>query len=88
VLRRVQAGSMASQSPGRLAVRDGDGATTRQIAKRLGRCQARNSANTRRIVRGSASQLLSSIEVVESDRGFWLKLPHALLAWSSQLQCG
>jgi hypothetical protein len=88
VLQRVQAESTASQSPGRPAARDGDGATTRQIARRLGRCRARNSANARQIVRGSASQLLSSIEVVEGDRGFWLKLPRTLLARSSQLRRG
>jgi len=33
-------------------------------------------------VRGSASQLLSSIESYRGDRGFWLKLPRTSLAWS------
>jgi hypothetical protein len=34
--------STASQSPERAAVRGGDGATTRQIARGSGRCRARN----------------------------------------------
>jgi hypothetical protein len=33
-----------------------------------------------RLVRGSASQLLSSIEAIGGDYGFWLKLPCTLLA--------
>jgi hypothetical protein len=33
-------------------------------------------------VRGSASQLLSSIEAGGGDRGFWLKLPRTSLARS------
>jgi hypothetical protein len=61
----VQVESAASQSLERPAVRDGDGATTRQIARKLGHCKARNSANARQLAGGSAvSQLLSSIEVV------------------------
>jgi hypothetical protein len=39
-------------------------------------------------LRGSASQLLSSIEVVGGDRRFWLKPARTLLAWSSQLLRG
>jgi hypothetical protein len=34
-----------------------------------------------RLVRGSVSQLLSSIEAIGGDRGFWLKLPRTSLAW-------
>jgi hypothetical protein len=37
-------------------------------------------------MRKPALQLPSSIEVVEGDRGFWLKL--SLLPWSSQLRRG
>jgi hypothetical protein len=33
-------------------------------------------------MRGSASQLLSSIEAGGGDRGFWLKLPRTSLARS------
>jgi len=39
-------------------------------------------------VRGSASQLFSSIEAVEGNRGFWLKLLRTSLARSSQLRRG
>jgi hypothetical protein len=67
--------STASQPPGRAAARGDDGATTKQTARRTGRCQACNSANTRQAARGSASHLLSSIDAVAGDRGFWLKLP-------------
>jgi hypothetical protein len=48
-------------------VRDGDGATTRQIARRFEHCKACNSANARQLVRGSVSRLLSSIEAVGGD---------------------
>ncbi|CAM6005563.1 unnamed protein product [Sphagnum balticum] len=84
----LQAESTASQSPGRPAVRDGDSATTRQIARRFGHCKARNSANARQLVRRSVSQLLSSIKAVRGDCGFWLKLPRTSLAWLSQLRRG
>ncbi|PMD14335.1 hypothetical protein NA56DRAFT_711163 [Hyaloscypha hepaticicola] len=87
----------ARQKPGRVVVRHFcdwllctrvDNATTTQITRRFGRCQARKSANARRRERGSVSQLLSSIEVVGGNRRFWLKLPRTLLAWSSQLWRG
>jgi hypothetical protein len=52
VLQRVQAESTASQSPESPAVRDSDGATTRQIARRFGHCKARNSANARQACEG------------------------------------
>ena len=44
--------STASQSPERAAVRGGDGATMRQIARGSGRCRARNSVNARRTCEG------------------------------------
>jgi hypothetical protein len=37
-------------------------------------------------VRGSVSQLLSSIETGVGDRGFWLKLPRT--CWRGLLSCG
>jgi len=52
VLRRGEALSTASHSPERAAVRGGDSATTRQIARGSGRCRARNSANARRTCEG------------------------------------
>jgi hypothetical protein len=52
VLQRGQALSTASLSPERAAVRGGDSATTRQIARGSGRCRARNSANARRTCEG------------------------------------
>jgi hypothetical protein len=41
-----------------------------------------------RLVRRSVSQLLSSIENVGGNRGFWLKLPRTSLVWPSQLRRG
>jgi len=52
VLQRGQALSTASLSPERAAVRGGDGATTRQIARGSGCCRARNSANARQTCEG------------------------------------
>jgi hypothetical protein len=51
-LQCLQAESTASQSPERPAVRDSDGATTRQIARRFGHYKARNSANARQACEG------------------------------------
>jgi len=44
--------STATQPLEHAAVRGDDGATTRQIARRSGRCRARNSANARRTGEG------------------------------------
>jgi hypothetical protein len=44
--------STASQPPERTAVRGGNGAMTRQIARGSRRCRARNSANARRTCEG------------------------------------
>jgi hypothetical protein len=41
-----------------------------------------------RLVRGSVSQLPSSIKAGGGDHGFWLKLPRTSLAWPSQLRRG
>ena len=85
LLQQGQALSTASQSPERAAVRGGDGATMRQIARGSGRARTRPMRGAP--ARGSASQLLSS-RSCKGDRGFWLKLPRISLARSSQLRRG
>jgi hypothetical protein len=72
-------------------MREGNSAITRQIIRRFRHCKARNSANARQAYEGigvTAAQLLSSIEAIGGDRGFWLKLPRTSLAWPSQLRRG
>ncbi|KAH7409049.1 hypothetical protein BKA64DRAFT_639367 [Cadophora sp. MPI-SDFR-AT-0126] len=61
--------STTSQSSGLLATRDGDGATTRHIARRLTRCEARNLANARQIAEGpnAYKKRASSVPEVEVE---------------------
>jgi hypothetical protein len=82
VLQRGEALSTASLSPGRAAVRGGDGTTTRQIARRSGCCRARNSANARRTCEGIRITAAQQHRSCRGDRGFWLKLPRTSLARS------
>jgi hypothetical protein len=86
VLQRGQALSTASQSPERAAVRGGDGATMRQIARGPGR--ARNSANARRTCEGIRITAAQQYRSCRGDRGLWLKLPRTSLARSSQMRRG
>ena len=82
MLQRGEALSTASQSPERAAVRGGDGATTRQIARGSGRCRARNSAIARRTCEGIRITAAQQYRSCRGDRGFWLKLPRTSLARS------
>lgn len=63
----MQANSIESQSLDRRGTGGGNGATTRQFAKRVGYNKAPNLANVGQLPAGSVSQPLSNIEATGVD---------------------